>query len=137
MRVAKSIAQASEATKLKVGAVAVKGDMIIGDGYNGTPCGFHTNACEFPEPKYTLGESKLKTRPETIHAEMNMLAKITRSNNSSMDCTVFCTHSPCIKCAIHMHQAGVKELYYEIPFKHQEGIEFLINQGVKVNVRKY
>lgn len=136
MRVAKSIAQASEATKLKVGAVAVKGDMIIGDGYNGTPRGFHTNICEFPSPKYTLGGPKLKTRSETIHAEMNMLAKIARSNNSSMGCTVFCTHSPCIKCAIHMHQVGVKELHYELPFKHQEGVDFLINQGVKVKCQR-
>jgi len=136
MGVAEIISQASEAKRLKVGAIAVQGDMIIGDGYNGTPRGFQTNEPEYREPAW-FAEPRLETRPETIHAEMNMLAKITRSSNSSTGCTVFCTHAPCIKCAIHLHQAGVSSLFFKSLNPHKprdNGLAFL--ETMKIGVTK-
>ena len=129
MEVAQVISEASVSKKLKVGAIAVNKSGIIGEGYNGTPNGFWTN-----EPETTLGTDLPLTRPETIHAEMNMLAKITRSGNSSEGAHVFCTHAPCIKCAIQLLQAGVEEVYFANynPYKAigDNGARFLSKHGV-------
>ena len=46
MRVAEAVAETSSAIRLKVGAVAVKNNMIIGTGYNGLPSGVD-GSCEY------------------------------------------------------------------------------------------
>lgn len=51
LRMAKIWAENSYAERSKVGALIVKDDMIISDGYNGTPAGFD-NCCEIWEPQY-------------------------------------------------------------------------------------
>ena len=61
IKVAQLCANNSYALKLKVGAVIVKDDQIISDGFNGTPCGFE-NRCE---TKNINGE--LKTLPYVLH----------------------------------------------------------------------
>jgi dCMP deaminase len=137
MEVAKVIAASSESKKLKVGAIAVNSSGIIGEGYNGTPSGFWTNK---PEIDYGENYHNYDTREETIHAEMNLLMKIAKSTNSADGCSVFCTHAPCMKCAIHLHQAGVKEVYYNKvnPFKPDaNGLDFLSTIGVKVKELNY
>ncbi len=54
-----------------VGALLVKDDMIISDGYNGTPSGFE-NICE--------DEAGL-TKRYVLHAEAYAITKVSRSNN--------------------------------------------------------
>ena len=61
IKVAQLCANNSYALKLKVGAVIVKDDQIISDGFNGTPCGFE-NRCE---TKNINGE--LQTLPYVLH----------------------------------------------------------------------
>ena len=45
LRIAKIWSENSYAIRRKVGAIIVKDNMIISDGYNGTPTGFE-NVCE-------------------------------------------------------------------------------------------
>ncbi len=45
LKMAHEWAKLSHCTRKKVGALIVKGKMIISDGYNGTPTGFD-NCCE-------------------------------------------------------------------------------------------
>lgn len=156
MDFANSVAKLSYANRLQVGAVIVKDDTIISYGYNGTPAGWD-NTCEdkiydpgaggwlspeeieeqYPYEEYHSGAErnvrfKLKTKPEVIHAEMNAIAKLAKSNNSGLDANLFVTHSPCIDCAKLIYQAGIRNVFYREHYRDNSGIEFLKKSGVKV-----
>ena len=143
MKAAEVYAELSSATRLHVGCVIVKDNTIIGIGYNGMPSGWNNN-CE--ELEYVLksecqqsddwmrlngfsetvhGWSKLRSKPEVLHAETNAIAKVSRSTNSSDGATMFITHAPCLECAKIIHQAGIKEVYYKNDYRSQAGINFL------------
>lgn len=156
--VAKRTAQLSRAIRLQVGAIIVKEDKIISLGFNGTPSGWDNN-CETKEwmPSDTsgrlgpeeigekwpyiatsdtdgsyIGRYRLKTKPEVLHAEMNALMKLARSNESGLDSSIFITHAPCLSCAKGIYQAGIKEVYYADDYRDTDGIEFLKKCGIVV-----
>ena len=87
----------------QVGALIVKDNMIISDGYNGTPSGFE-NICE---------DDNDVTLPYVLHAEAKKKTKIARSGNNSQDSTLYVTDSPCIECAKLIIQAGIKRVVYK------------------------
>ncbi|KAA6323113.1 dCMP deaminase, partial [termite gut metagenome] len=73
MRMAFVWSESSYCQRRKVGALIVKENRIISDGYNGTPSGFE-NVCE---------DENNVTKPYVLHAEANAITKIARSSNSS------------------------------------------------------
>jgi dCMP deaminase len=111
----------SHAKRKKVGCIIVKDDMIISDGYNGTPAGLD-NKCE---------DDSGKTKWYVIHAEANAILKLSRSHNSSVGATLYSTLSPCKDCAKMILQAGIKEVYYKEKYKDSDGINFLNSCNVK------
>lgn len=130
MKTAKTFAECSTAERAKVGAIIVKDDRIISIGYNGMPAGWD-NTCE-NTIGYNLGHPVLKTKPEVLHAEMNSLMKLARSNESGLGASLFVTHSPCLECAKGIHQAGIKEVFYSQEYRSAEGIEFLLKCGIQI-----
>lgn len=124
MNIAKTVAEQSTATRLKVGAICVheNENQIISIGYNGTPPGWD-NVCE-------SGDNK--TLDHVIHAEANMLGKICQSSVSAKNSTIFLTHSPCMECSKLMCVAGVKRVIYSTEYRCQKGIEFLRKCGIEV-----
>ena len=87
------IAKMSFAKRAQVGALLVKDNNIIGMGWNGMPSGFDNN-CEFQKPNCSF-DNKI-TRPEVLHAESNCISKVAKSNQSSLDSTMYVTISPCM-----------------------------------------
>lgn len=161
MNIADLTSKLSYAKRLQVGAVIVKGNQIIGTGYNGMPTGWENN-CEDKEwcsaggwlgPEEIIegwphegtyldaegnvieGRYRLKTKPEVLHAESNAIAKVSRSTESSEGATLFCTHAPCIDCAKLIYQAGISTVYYREHYRDDSGLKFL-SQG-NVNVHQY
>ena len=130
MDTAKRFAQLSTARRLKVGAIIVKDDRIISIGYNGTPPGWH-NDCEYWVEDGDLG-SGWKTKPETIHAEANAIAKLAKSSESGDGSTMFLTHSPCMDCAKQIFTAGIKKVYFGNNYRSDDGINFLKKCNVDV-----
>jgi len=128
--VAERFAQLSSARRLHVGAIVVKDDRIISIGYNGMPAGWDNN-CE-NEIFQQDGTTSLKTRPEVLHAEMNALMKLAKSNESGNGATIFITHAPCMDCAKGIYQAGINEIYYRHNYKSTEGLDFLNKCNLKV-----
>lgn len=122
MNIAKETAKLSTATRLQVGAIAVKNDRIISIGYNGTPPGWN-NKCE---------DDNNQTLHYVIHAEQNLIAKLCKANESSEGSIVFITHSPCIHCSKILFTAGVSEVYYETEYRITDGIDFLKQCGIKI-----
>ena len=131
MNIADLTSRLSYAKRLQVGAVIVKGNQIIGTGYNGMPTGWD-NVCEI-EMTQPVGRVNLVTKPEVLHAESNAIAKVSRSTESSEDSVMFCTHAPCIECAKLIYQSGINTLYYREQYRDDSGLNFLKQGGVNVN----
>lgn len=158
MDVAARFAELSSARRLQVGAVIVKNDSIISLGYNGPPAGWDNN-CEDKEWMPTdaggwidpaeaserwpyedvseidgsyIGRYRLVTKPEVLHAEMNSLMKLAKSNESGNGASMFVTHSPCLECAKSIYQAGIKEVFFKNHYRSDNGINFLKKCGILV-----
>jgi dCMP deaminase len=140
MKIAEVTAGLSYAKRLNVGAVIVKDNQILATGYNGMPSGWE-NVCEielidYPDESvdYSLPLStRLKTKPEVLHAETNAIAKVAQSTESSKDAILFCTHAPCIECAKLIYQSGINTVYYKNQYRSDDGIKFLSLSGVNVH----
>lgn len=122
IRMASIWAGNSYCTRRQVGALIVKDQMIISDGYNGTPSGFE-NICE--------DENNI-TKPYVLHAEANAITKIARSSNSSNGATMYVTASPCIECAKLIIQAGIKRVVYSEKYRLEDGLDLLRRANVEV-----
>jgi dCMP deaminase len=121
LRMAKIWAENSYCKRRQVGAIVVKRQMIISDGYNGTPSGFD-NVCE---------ENDV-TKPYVLHAEANAITKLARSHNSSEGATLYVTASPCLECSKLIIQAGIKRVIYGDTYRIQDGIDLLKRAGIEV-----
>src|SRR5574344_938375 len=122
MEMAAIWAKNSYCRRRQVGALIVKDNMIISDGYNGTPSGFE-NVCE-DEHGVTL--------PYVLHAEANAITKIARSNNNAEGATLYVTDSPCIECSKLIIQAGIKRVVYGEHYRLEDGIDLLKKANIEV-----
>ncbi len=122
LRMAAIWAENSYCRRRKVGAILVKNEMIISDGYNGTPKGFENN-CE---------DGDNNTYPYVLHAEANAITKVARSNNSSDGSTLYVTASPCMECSKLIIQAGIKRVVFSELYRITDGIDLLREAGVEV-----
>ena len=123
LRMATIWSENSYCERRKVGALIVKGKMIISDGYNGTPSGFR-NQCENEEGK---------TFPFVLHAEANAITKVACSNNSSEGATLYVTSSPCLECSKLIIQSGIKRVVFSEMYRLSDGLELLKKAGVKTD----
>ena len=123
MRMARIWAENSYCKRRQVGALLVKNQMIISDGYNGTPSGFENN-CE---------DENFVSLPYVLHAEANAITKVARSNNSSDGATLYVTASPCIECAKLIIQAGIVRVVYGEEYRICDGIDLLREAGITVD----
>jgi len=136
MKTARVFAELSTSKRKQVGAVVVKDDRIISIGYNGMPSGWDNN-CEdeighvLDDNEYTV-ETRLKTKPEVLHAESNAIAKLAKSTESGDGASMFITCSPCIECAKMIFQSGIKEVFYGEDYRDDGGVVFLNKCGITV-----
>lgn len=121
LRMAKIWSENSYCKRRQVGALVVKNQMIISDGFNGTPSGFE-NVCE---------ENDV-TKPYVLHAEANAITKLARSHNSSDKATLYVTASPCLECAKLIIQSGIKRVIYGEQYRLSDGIDLLKRAGIEV-----
>jgi len=150
IKTAETFAELSHARRLHVGAIVVKDDRIISIGYNGMPAGWDNN-CEDTEHTYdrrdtvngdwnynkdTKQWSKLKTKPEVLHAETNAIAKLAKSTESGEGASMFITHAPCLDCAKLIFQSGITKVWYKTEYRDDSGVKFLAKSGIEVTHTK-
>lgn len=121
LRMAQIWSENSYCVRRKVGALIVRDNMIISDGFNGTPSGF-PNVCE---------ENNV-TFPYVLHAEANAITKVARSNNSSEGGTLYVTASPCMECSKLIIQAGIKRVVFSDLYRIHDGLDLLRRAGIEV-----
>ena len=123
LRMARIWGENSYCQRLKVGALLVKDNMIISDGYNGTPSGFE-NVCE---------DEDYRTKPYVLLAEANAITKVAASSNNSTGATVYVTHAPCLECSKLIIQAGITRVVYSQGYRLTDGVDLLHRAGIQVD----
>ena len=127
LKIANEWGKLSYCERRKVGAIIVKNNMIISDGFNGTPSGFD-NCCE---------DAKGVTKWEVLHAEANAILKVASSTQSAEGATLYITLSPCTECSKLIHQAGIKRVVYAKDYRDSSGLNFLEKAGVEIKYLPY
>ena len=122
LKMAKEWSKLSHCKRKQVGALIVKGKMIISDGYNGTPTGFD-NCCEDDEGN---------TKWHVLHAEANAILKVASSTQACEGATLYITLSPCKECSKLIHQSGITRVVYANAYKDDSGIEFLRKANIEI-----
>jgi len=122
MDITKVISKRSYCKRKKVGCIIVKDDMIISDGYNGTPTGFE-NICE---------DENNNTKAYVLHAEANALTKLAKSTQSSIGSTLYVTMSPCYECSKLIIQTGIKKVVFNEIYRISDGLDLLRKSGIEV-----
>ncbi len=122
LRMALEWGKLSHCKRKQVGALIVRDNMIISDGYNGTPSGF-PNYCE---------DDNGETHWYVLHAEANAILKVAKSTQSAKDATLYLTLSPCKECSKLVLQAGITRVVYLNAYKDSEEVDFLKNAGIDV-----
>ncbi len=122
LKMALEWAKLSHCKRKQVGAIIVKDNMIISDGYNGTPTGFD-NCCE---------DENGVTQWYVLHAEANAIMKVARSTQSGTGATLYITLSPCKECSKLILQAGINRLVYINGYKDDAGLSFLREAGIDI-----
>jgi len=122
LRMALEWGKLSHCKRKQVGALIVRDNMIISDGYNGTPSGF-PNCCE---------DEKGDTQWYVLHAEANAILKVAKSTQSAKDATLYLTLSPCKECSKLVLQAGIKRVVFINSYKDSSGVDFLREAGIEV-----
>lgn len=122
LRMALEWGKLSHCKRKQVGALIVRDNMIISDGYNGTPSGF-PNCCE---------DEIGNTHWYVLHAEANAILKVAKSTQSANGATLYLTLSPCKECSKLVLQAGITRVVFLNSYKDSSGVDFLREAGIEV-----
>jgi dCMP deaminase len=119
MTITRTVAERSTCNRAKVGAVIVRDKNILATGYNGAPAGMPhciEVGCLIYQSKTPNGDTE-ENCFRTIHAEINAIAQAAKNGSSIKDASIYITHTPCIHCLKVLVNTGIKNIYYEIPYK--------------------
>jgi len=98
-------------------------DTIKNDGFEFCP---HCNSIiKIPSINFSNIFTKTITNPFVIHAEMNAILFTAKNTIPIEGATLYVTLSPCINCAKHIIQSGIKRVIYEEEYRDKSGINFL------------
>lgn len=113
--------------RAQVGAVIVKNNRIISSGYNGPASGLESRECS----GYC---DTTKSCTNAIHAEANAIYFAAKMGISLEGSEIYCTHSPCLKCAEAILQSGITTVNYLKSYRaSDEAIRLLRERLVSVN----
>ena len=119
MTITRQVAERSTCNRAKVGAVIVRDRSILATGYNGAPAGMpHCTevGCLIYESKTPDGDTEQNCF-RTIYAEINAIAQAAKNGSNIKDASIYITHTPCIHCFKVLVNTGIRQIYYETPYK--------------------
>lgn len=124
MNMAKQAAELSHDSETQVGSVLIKNSngAVIASGYNG----FVRHA---PDDK--LPTTRPDKYPYMMHSEKNLVSNCARLGIAMDDCTVVCTHSPCVDCMRFLWQCGITRVVCEIKYRDFDVIKNMMDLSVK------
>lgn len=114
----------SPCKRLQVGCLLVKDNRIISQGYNGFLPG-----CSH---KSIIRDGHEQA---TVHAEQNAICDCAKRGVSSMGCTAYITHYPCLICTRLLLTSGIREINYISDYKNDELVTYFLEES-KVSIKK-
>lgn len=138
MAMARQAQSKSTCIRGNVGAVIVKNGRFISDGYNHVPNDIikctSTEICFKNENGIKSGTLVDEKDCRALHAEQWAIINAAKSKikEDISGATIFCTHHPCIKCALAIVAADIKEVVYQNDYPDNLAKDFLKMSGVKV-----
>ena len=127
MENAETWAKRSTCLKKGVGAVIAVDNETVSAGYNGAAKGLkHCTSLDKCPKDNPLDFCQLP------HAEENAIVLAARKGNAVQGGTIYTTHSPCLKCAHMIINAGLKRVVYKHTFKDKAGLEALRKAKIEV-----
>lgn len=141
MDIAERTALESNCVKYKVGAVIVKDNRIILQGYNGTISGFINCNEKFSESDMLIKENRVIHNQWSatfeIHAEMNIISYAAKKGIPLENTTMYCTHAPCNNCLKHLIQSGIKNIIYKNDYIDNIQFDDRTELIKLINIEKY
>lgn len=141
MDIAERTAMESNCVTDKVGAVVVKDNRIIAQGYNGTVSGFINCSEKFKDTDVSLGTENRKlhgvwSKSFEVHSEMNIICYAAKKGISLEGTIMYCTYPPCNNCLKHLIQAGVKKVIYKYDYTDNSLLEDRIELLKMIEIEK-
>lgn len=126
MNIALDIAQRSTCLRAIAGAIVVKNDAIISQGYNGSPRGM-PNCCDIgvcERDMLCIEPGKNYEICRSVHAEMNCIINAARNGVSILDGDMYVYFerldgqkikcgNPCLICSRMIKNAGIKKVIFK------------------------
>lgn len=116
----------STCTRLSVGSVIVKDNVVVSTGYNGSP----------KDEEHCIDVGcliKNGSCVRTIHAEMNAIMNSLKNRVNIEGSTIYVSHFPCYNCAKHIAQVGIKKVVYKEDYRNSEDTYNLFsNKGIEI-----
>ena len=145
MQIANLTSQRSNCIKRKVGAIIVKDNRILSQGYNGTPSGFvncFDGGCKRCYDQYykkndSVEEHKGKDLDICVclHGEANCMLFV--SKNDLLDSTIYTTLFPCIGCLKTILQCKIKRIVYKDDYNEEmQKLALELIKDMNINVEK-
>jgi len=113
MAIALVVASRATCCRHHIGAVAVRGKHLLTTGYNGAPALFKDClelGCLRDEKGIPSGERTETCR--AVHAEENTIIQAELHQVSLEGATIYCTHSPCRRCAKMLANSRIEKFIY-------------------------
>lgn len=122
MSIALLASNRSPCTRLKVGCVLVKDNIILSTGYNGfLPGNLHVSIVINNHEQ------------ATVHAEQNAISQAAKNGININNSQAYITHYPCINCFKSLTSAGIVEIFYLDNYKN-DAIISKLNQFNRINI---
>lgn len=126
MNIALDIAQRSTCLRAIAGAIVVKNDAIISQGFSGSPRG-EPNCCDIgicERDRLGIGPGKNYEICKSLHAEMNCIINAARNGVSVLNGEMYIYFerldgqkkkhgSPCLICTRMIKNAGIKKVIFK------------------------
>lgn len=118
LKTAYLLGQESKCVSKQVGCVIAKDKRIISTGINGTPPGYKNCCDQFPEynPETDREKHHAWSRIYEVHAEMNAIAFAAKNDIGIEGAELYTILQPCDECLKNIIAAGIKKIYYVIPY---------------------
>jgi len=127
----KIISEMSTCMRRQVGALLLRNNRIISEGFNGAPCSVDecttTGFCFSKDFMSGYGLDHCIA----VHAEINCLLNAAKNGVSTEGTTLLCTTKPCLNCLKAMVNGGIKEIFYVDDYTIPEYQKFIYDLIVK------
>ncbi len=107
----------SPSKRSQVGCLLVNDNRIISQGYNGFLPGCPHNSIVRDNHEQA-----------TVHAEQNAICDCAKRGVSTLNCTAYVTHYPCIICTRLLLASGISQIKYINDYKNDDLVEHFCSQ---------